>query len=167
MCGCLSELLQKTAGPDPHVLSALPMVFAPGAHWKLVSLLAFPGDSGAAASRSQLVLIESMMHQFASLGLESIVVPDHAVLQDALEQWRTNWNIDPAVQIDVNDAMGLHKFLSGPKAPLLLVSPTGQVVASWQYPTAPADVWLQIQSRLGTPAGTQQLPACQNSTEVR
>jgi hypothetical protein len=172
MCGCLTELLRKTAVPDPNVASARPMVFAPGGHWKLVSLLAAPGDrvagdSGAAASRSQMVLIESMMRQFGSLGLESVVVPEHAIAQDALEQWRVDWNIDSAVEIDATDAIGLRKFLNSPKAPLLLVSQAGQVAANWQYPTAPADVWLQIESHLGAPAGAQQMPACQNSMEAR
>jgi hypothetical protein len=172
ICGCLSELLQKTVGPDPHLFSARPMVFAPGAHWKLVSLLAAPGDriagdGRAAASRSQMVLVESMMHQFAGLGLESVVVPEHFIRQDALEQWRVDWNIDPAVEFDASDAIGMRRFLSSHDAPLLLVSPAGQVVANWKHPTPPADVWLQIQSRLGTPAGTQQMPVCQNSMEVK
>jgi hypothetical protein len=53
-------------------------------------------------------------------------------------------------------------------APLLLLSPSGQIVANWQFPISAADVWLQIQSHLGTPEGTQQMPACQKTaTESR
>jgi len=167
MCGCLTELLRKTAGLDPHAFSADQAIHAPGARWKLVSSLAAPGAPGAAASRSQMVLIDSMMHQFASLGLDSVVVPAHSTGNDELEQRRVDWNIDPAVQFDATDAMGLNKSLSGSAAPLLLVSPSGQVVASWRFPTAPADVWLQIQSHLGAPAGAQQMPSCQNSAVTR
>jgi hypothetical protein len=83
--------------------------------------------------------------------------------QDDLEQWRADWNFDPAIQIDATNATGLRKTNNSGAAPLLLVSPTGQVAASWQYPVSPADVWLQIQSHLGTPAGAQQMPACQSS----
>jgi hypothetical protein len=172
MCACLTELLQKTVGPNPHALSDRPMLFAPSAHWKLVSLLAAPGDrsggdAGAPASRSQMILVESMMRQFGSLGLESIVVPEHAIGQDALEQWRVDWNIDPSVEIDAADAIGLRRFVARHDAPLLLLSPSGQVVANWLYPTAPADVWLQLQSHLGAPAGAQQMPACHSSMESR
>ena len=56
--------------------------------WVLGAVLAPPGDPEADASRGQLVLIESMMHQFADLGLGSIVVPAHAMDQDELQQWR-------------------------------------------------------------------------------
>jgi hypothetical protein len=167
MCGCLAELLRKTTGLDPQAFSARAPIYEHSAHWRLVSLLASPEDSGAGASRSQMVLIQSMMHQFASLGLESVVVPERSIGQDAVDQWRTNWNIDPAVQMDAADAMGLRRSLSGLAAPLLLVSPSGQVAASWQYPTAPADVWLQIQSHLGAPEGAQQMPACQNAVVVQ
>ena len=108
-------------------------------------------------------MIESMMHQFANLGLGSIVVPAHPMTQDELQLWRTNWDFDPRVKIDAANASGLRKSDNLTGAPLLLFSPSGQAVANWQYPVSPADVWLQIQSHLGTPAGAQQMPACQNS----
>jgi hypothetical protein len=109
-----------------------------------------------------LILIESMMRQFADLGLESIVVPAHPMDEDELEQWRTDWSFDPAIQIDAANASGILRPSNLNASPLLLISPSGKVAASWQYPVSPADVWLQIQSHLGSPAGTQQMPACQN-----
>jgi hypothetical protein len=108
-----------------------------------------------------LVLIESMIHQFGSLGLGSIVVPARPMTEDEIQQWRTNWNFELAVEIDAANASGLRKAYNS--GDLLLVSPSGQVTASWRYPVSPADVWLQIQTYLGAPAGTQQMPACQNS----
>jgi hypothetical protein len=80
--------------------------------------------------------------------------------QDDLQQWRTNWNFEPGIEIDATNASGLRKADDRNSATLWLISPSGQVAASWQYPVSPADVWLQIQSHLGTPAGTQQMPAC-------
>jgi hypothetical protein len=80
--------------------------------------------------------------------------------EDELQQWRPNWNFEPAVEIDATNVSGLRKAYNPNTAALSLISPSGQVVASWQYPVSPADVWLQIQSHLGTPAGTQQMPAC-------
>jgi hypothetical protein len=161
ICTCLNDLLHKTAGPDPHISIAAPAALhANAGHWTLAAVLTPPGELAAAASRSQLVLIESMMHQFTNLGLESIVVPAHSLNQDELQQWRTNWNFDPAIEIDASNASGLRQESNLTSAPLLLVSPSGQVVASWPYPVSSGDVWLQIQSHLGTPAGTQQMPAC-------
>jgi hypothetical protein len=161
LCDCLGELLRKTAGAEPRgPIAGQGSVHATAGRWMLVALLAPPGEPTADASRGQLVLIESMMHQFAELGLGSIVVPAHAMDNDEVEQWRTNWNFEPAVEVDVADGLGLRGYYDVSVAPLLLVSPSGQIAASWQHPVSPADVWLQIQSRLGTPAGAQQMPAC-------
>ena len=96
LCGCLEELLRKTAGADLRSIgprdgyrAARIKVRAGGVHllagrWVLAAVLAPPGDPEADASRGQLVLIESMMHQFADLGLGSIVVPAHSMTQDEL-----------------------------------------------------------------------------------
>lgn len=162
-CSCLKELLRKTAGSGartPATRSA-PTGFHPVAgSWALGALLAPPGDPGADESRGELVLIESMMHQFADLGLASIAAPTRSMTRDELEQWRTNWNFDPAIEIDATNASGLRKAVDHDGPTLWLISPSGEVVASWQSPVSPADVWLQIQSHLGTPAGTQQMPVC-------
>lgn len=167
LCGCIGELLQRTTGAVLH--SSVPGTSiapssagaAPG-RWVLAAVLASPGEPGADASKGQLVLIKSMMHQFANLGLGSIVVPAYSMTQDDLQLWRTNWDFDPRVKIDSANALGL-RMADNPTATLLLLSPSGQVAARWQYPVSPADVWLQIQSYLGTPAGAQQMPVCQNS----
>lgn len=160
LCGCLGELLGKTKGTARSTLVGAHGL--PG-HWALGALLAPPGDPGANASRGQLVLIESMMHQFGDLGLDTIVVPARSMEAQKLQQWRTDWNFDARVRTDATDATGLRKAADSVAAPLFLISPTGQIVASWQFPVAPADVWLQIQSHLGAPAGAQQVPSCQNA----
>jgi hypothetical protein len=172
LCGCLKELLRKTAGtgvrpsaPEPAMKPAVSKTAPGGVHplagsWVLGAVLAPPGDPQADQSRGQLVLIESMMHQFADLGLGSIAVPTRSMTQDELQQWRTNWNFEPGIEIDATNASGLRKVDDLNSATLWLISPSGQVAASWQSPVSPADVWLQIQSHLGTPAGTQQMPAC-------
>jgi hypothetical protein len=160
LCGCVEELLRNTKGTGQRTL-----VDAHGlaGHWALGAVLAPPGDPAAHASRSQLVLIESMLHQFGDRGLYSVVVPARSMDREDIEQWRTDWNFDGRVRIDATDASGLRKAGEPGIEALLLISPAGQIIASWQSPVAPADVWLQIQSHLGTPAGAQQLPSCQNA----
>ncbi len=156
MCGCLKQLLSAAKGADSRAAMAVP---GTQGHWLLSAVLS-PDGASADASRSQFVLIESMMHQFAGLGLESVVAPAHSMDRNQIEQWRSDWNFDPAIQIGAAgraDQAGADR--SAP-APLLLISPSGQIDSSWPDPVPPADVWLQIQSRLGTPNGAQQLPSC-------
>ena len=160
MCVCLGDFLRKTAGTTQPLTANAERPSRMEGHWVLASVLAPPAAQGADASRSQLILMESMMHQFAGLGLRSIIVPSHSITQTELQQWRADWNIDPDIQIDATNASGLHKPDSSADASLLLVSPEGKVAASWQFPVPPGDVWLQIQSRLGAPAGAQQMPSC-------
>jgi hypothetical protein len=162
LCGCMQELLRSTASNYPGA-SAAAGGMKPTGQWVLGAVLAHVpashGDPAADADRSQLVLIESMMHQFGALGLESLVVGAHSMREEELDQWKADWNIDPSVQVDAANVSGLRKDTNLADT-LLLISPSGKVAASWQYPVAPADVWLQIQSHLGTPPGAQQMPAC-------
>jgi len=159
LCGCVERLLQETAGTDPRKSGAQVSVRAD--RWVLGGVLAPPGDPAASASRSQFVLIESMLYQFANLGLASIVVPAHPISQHDLKLWRSDWNIDSAIELDAANASGLRTAESATSAALMLISPSGQIAARWQFPVPPGDVWLQIQRHLGTPEGTQQMPACQ------
>jgi hypothetical protein len=174
LCDCLKELLRKTAGTGLPASSAELALKQSGSNaapagmharegrWTLAAVLEPPGEPAAEESRSQLVLIESMMHQFADRGLQSLVVPAHSITQDEIQQWRADWNIDPAVQIDATNASGMRKASNPIASSLLLVSPSGKIAATWSFPVSPADVWLQIQSHLGAPSGTQQMPACQS-----
>jgi hypothetical protein len=107
--------------------------------------------------------MESMSHQFKSLGLNAVVVPARLLGKEELEQWRSDWNFDSDVETDPADAMGLRKASIPDQPSLLLISPSGQIAASWAFPISPADVWLQIESRLGTPPGTQPMPACRSA----
>jgi len=111
--------------------------------------------------------MESMMHQFADLGLSSVIVPARPLTPSEAQQWRTDWNIDPEIRIDASNALGLRRDGSEGTAPLLLLSPAGEVVANWQYPVPPADVWLQIQSRIGAPDGAQKMPICHSVADIQ
>jgi hypothetical protein len=159
MCNCLQGLLDKSVGSRVET-AGLQNRFN---RWALAAVLVPPGESKASTSRAQLVLMESMSHQFTSLGLEAVVVPERLLGKEELEQWRTDWNFDSAVEMDPGDAMALRKASIANQTSLLLISPSGQIAASWAYPVSPADVWLQIESRLGTPPGTQPMPACRSA----
>jgi hypothetical protein len=172
-CSCIQQIIAKAGSTDQNTASPIRREDSHGSEtarlsqwpgsgkWILLAVLAPPGEPAAAASRSELVLIESMLNQFADLGLTTVVVPSRVISQDQLEQWQTDWNMNSAIQIDLADTRQLRKAYPSATGPqLLLVSASGQTAARWQYPVPPADVWLQIQSRLGVPRGTQQMPAC-------
>jgi len=91
------------------------------------------------------------------------VVPARPASTGELEQWQTDWNLSPPLHMEAANAAELRKTFNLSSAPeLLLISPSGEVAARWQSPVHPADVWLQIQKYLGTPAGMQQMPVCRN-----
>jgi hypothetical protein len=167
LCDCQREWLAKSAatagsrsGTESIDLSGSP--FSQTSRWVLLADLAPDGEQ-AEASRGLLVLIESMMHQFSNLGLGSIVVPAHALSTDQLDVWKSDWNFDSRVHIDASPREGLRKAFALSNAnQLLLVSPSGKVVARWTYPVPPAEVWLQLQTKLGTPVGMQPMPVCTN-----
>jgi hypothetical protein len=100
-----------------------------------------------------------MAHQFADLGLTTVVVPSRAIAPEELHAWQKDWNFEDAIQFDGKDAQGLRGYSAAAPA-LWLVSPSGQVAAEWKSPVPPAEVWLQIESRLGAPRGTQAMPLC-------
>jgi hypothetical protein len=182
LCGCLQELLARTGGADqrgladrqpaprPHGDSGSSAVryslSAQANRWVLFAVLT-PEGAHAAESRSQLVLMESMMNQFGSFGLASVVAPAHAMSKEQLDEWQSDWNFDPKVHVDGANAEGLRKAYNVLDATqLLLISPSGEVAARWTYPVSSADVWLQLQSRLGTPAGMQPMPNCTQQPEL-
>jgi hypothetical protein len=165
VCSCLQQLASTTGGKE---LSASETSLGGASKpprsgpWTLVALLAPPGDLQATASRSEFVVLESMAHQFADLGLTTVVVPSRAIVEEELHGWQKDWNFEVAIQFDLKDAQGLRRTSAAAPA-LLLLSPLGQVAASWKSPVPPAEVWLQIESRLGAPRGTQAMPLCTSS----
>jgi len=165
LCACVGQLLRDTRGGGLHASFSKPADLA--GRWLLATVMSAPEESRAEASRSQLVLMESMMHQFADLGLSSVIVPARPLTPSEAQQWRTDWNIDPEIRIDASNALGLRRDGSEGTAPLLLLSPAGEVVANWQYPVPPADVWLQIQSRIGAPDGAQKMPICHSVADIQ
>jgi hypothetical protein len=169
LCGCLREWLARSSGAESRTVatadssSAPELVTNPSLQtggWVLLGTLE-PDGTEIETSRGQLVLMESMMHQFSNLGLSGIVVPARVMSADQIEAWKIDWNFDPKLRIEAPQDEKLRKpFVPTNANQLLLISPSKEVVARWSYPVSPAEVWLQLQSRLGTPVGMQQMPAC-------
>jgi len=160
ICPCVQELIAKANSetqPRSISLSAIGSARLEGS-WVLLAALDPPGQSGAAESRSALVVMKSMMQQFAALGLKGVVVANHDLSGDELAQWRADWSIDS--RLATLSGPAILKTDSLKANTLLLVSPAGKVKGEWRAPVLPSDVWLTLHSYLGAPHGMQQLPAC-------
>jgi hypothetical protein len=124
--------------------------------WTLIALLTPEDQPQQAESRSQMVVLQSMLKQFGPLGLQIIVAPNHQVTAAAATNWHADWNLgdirilEPTVS---PSSLGLNQSTG-----LLLVDPLGQVVESWNGLTAAPALELRLRSLLGTPVGMQALP---------
>ncbi len=126
--------------------------------WTLLAMLAPEGHAGFDASRSQLVVLQSMLQQFSALGLHVALAPNVKLDDDAALNWSKDWNFG-AVQVLANTSPVAARHELGLSAPtgLLLISPAGKVVHVWNGLVAAPEVELRLRALLGTPVGMQTL----------
>ncbi|MGP8187625.1 MAG: right-handed parallel beta-helix repeat-containing protein [Terracidiphilus sp.] len=127
--------------------------------WTLLVLLAPEGHDGAGASRSQIVVLQSMIRQFAPLGLHCAVAPSAALAASDAVNWSRDWNFG-AIELlgsprppAVSQALGLDAPIA-----TILISPAGKIVHEWDGLTASPEIELTLRALLGTPVGMQKLP---------
>jgi len=126
--------------------------------WTLLAMLAPEGHAGFDPSRSQLVVLQSMLQQFSALGLHVAVAPNVRLEDEAAVNWSKDWYFG-SVQLLANiDPAAAHREL-GLSAPIgtLLISPAGKVVHVWNGLVAAPEVELTLRALLGTPVGMQTL----------
>lgn len=154
-CTCESLGLPSKAALNPKPLPRRLASFGHG--WRLVTAVA--SSNVQDQSRSRVVLLESMMQQFGSLGLQGELWPYEAISPAEAERLSTDWHLSP--QIAVATAAERDTFSSeGPS--IFLLTPDGSVAAAWQAPADAAQVWLELERRLGTPAGMLPTRDCSN-----
>jgi hypothetical protein len=143
-------------------LGALPLIADGKAYalhgWTLLALLAPEGHAGFDASRSQLVVLQSMLQQFSALGLHVAVAPTARLEDEAAVNWSKDWNLGEIQLLANIDPAAAHREL-GLSAPIgtLLISPAGKVVHIWNGLVAAPEVELTLRALLGTPVGMQTL----------
>jgi hypothetical protein len=143
-----------------HTLGSLPFrldgsAFKPHG-WTLIAVLTPEGQPQEAESRSQMVVLQSMLKQFGPLGLKVVVAPNHPITTDAAINWHADWNFGDVHSLELTgtpSSLGLSQSTG-----LLLIDPLGQVSDSWNSLTAAPAVELRLRSLLGTPVGMQVLP---------
>lgn len=156
LCTCMHDWL-ATSGVDLRSESP-----THAGSWVLVAVLASQGLQ-AAASRSEAVVLASMMHQYADRGLRAVLVPASSMTATQIENWRADWNLDATIPIDAMHAEKLRATYRVAAPELVLIAPSGAVDARWHAPIDSASVWLRLQSRLGAPDGTQPIFTCKDT----
>jgi hypothetical protein len=126
--------------------------------WTLLALLSPEGHADFDASRSQLVVLQSMLQQFSALGLHVAVAPNVKLEDDAAVNWSRDWNFGTLQLLADIDPVTAHREL-GLSAPIgtLLISPAGKVLHVWNGLVAAPEIELTLRALLGTPVGMQKL----------
>lgn len=124
--------------------------------WTLLALLSPENCTGTSASRSQLVVLQSMLRQFATLGLHVDVVPDATLDESAAANWASDWNFGN-IRLLTNRRPAETRSALGITGPIgmILISPERKVVRAWNGLTAAPEIQLTLRALLGVPAGMQ------------
>jgi len=141
------------------LLKANGKAYAPNG-WTLLALLAPENDSGSDESRSQAVVLQSMMRQFSGLGLHCAVAPNVNLDVDDETNWSQDWNFGEIEMLADADPAAAQKAL-GLNAPIgtVLISSAGKIVRTWNGLAAAPEIELTLRALLGTPVGMQTLAA--------
>ena len=126
--------------------------------WTLLALLAPENHSSSGESRSQTVVLQSMMKQFSELGLHCAVAPNVKLAVDDGANWSQDWNFREIQLLADTDPAAAQKAL-GLNTPIgtVLISPSGKIVHTWNGLVAAPEVELALRALLGTPVGMQML----------
>jgi len=102
-----------------------------------------------------MVVLQSMLRQFESLGLRVDVVPDATLDASAAANWAADWNLEN-IRVVHNPRPDETRKTLGMSAPgMVLISPEGKVVRAWNGLTAAPEIQLTLRALLGVPEGMQ------------
>lgn len=154
------------ASPLPRqterLLGSLPLkthgrAYAPNG-WTLLALLAPENRTNSGESRSQIVVLQSMMRQFSELGLQCAVASNVKLAVDDRANWSQDWNFGGIQLLADADPAAAHKALGlNASIGMVLISPSGKIVRTWNGLVAAPEIELTLRALLGTPVGMQTL----------
>jgi len=125
--------------------------------WTLLAMLAPEGCPDARASRTQLVMLQSMLRQFATLGLHIDAIPSVEIDSTAASNWAGDWNFEKIRLLSASHPVDTRKALGIPGPPgIVLISPQGYIVRTWNGLVTSPEIELTLRSLLGVPGGMQQ-----------
>lgn len=154
-CACWTESFSRppTAAQDAKPLPQPLTSFEEG--WRLAATVA--PNNAADESRSRVVLLESMMRQFGSRGLRGVLWPQEALSPAESDRLRADWHLSPRIAIA---PAATQKTGSSDPPKIVLLAPDGSTQVAWQASVDSAQIWLELERRIGTPFGMQPTPFC-------
>jgi Right handed beta helix region len=137
-------------------------------NWTLLALLTPEGHGESEASRSQFVVLQSMLQQFAALGLHVDAVPATSLGKEQARDWVEDWNFG-AVRLVTSTATQLPAdwWPIGSTTGLALISPEGKILRAWGGVASFAEVELTLRNLIGTPPGMQPIALAAEDRERR
>jgi hypothetical protein len=129
---------------------------SPG-QWSLCSFLDIGSDNDN-SSRSQVVVLESMLNQYADKGLSVCVIAENPrSTAGAIENHSYDWHAenisflgDPTARMAES-----HSVITYPTT--LLFSPNGREVSRWSRFASAIELGLKLRKLLGAPSGTADI----------
>jgi hypothetical protein len=104
-----------------------------------------------------VVVLQSMIQQFSSLGLHVAAVPALSITEAEASNWAADWNFGSVRLLTPNSSALPHWWRSGSSTGLVLISPQHTVVRSWSGLVSFPEVELMLRSLIGTPFGMQPI----------
>jgi hypothetical protein len=156
-CACWTKISHQTAKTARSVEPLLQRWTSFGHGWRLATTVA--PNYAQDESRSRVVLLESMMQQFGFLGLQGVLWPRESLSTAEADRLRANWHLSSRIAIAPTAAQKADSPLS---PTIYLLATDGSVAAAWQSPVDAAQIWLELERRLGTPTGMQSNRFCES-----
>jgi hypothetical protein len=126
--------------------------------WTLLALLTPEGHTDADLSRSQLVVLQSMLQQFSTLSLNVDVAPTVMLTREDATNWRSDWDFGRIRLLASSEPLTSRGLLRINKSiGMVLISPDKHIVRTWSGLTSFPEVELTLRALLGTPRGMQVL----------
>lgn len=158
-CTCWSTWRNEMTKEEEGAFQLDAKLASVGRGWRLATTVASDGahEEGHDNDRARVVLLESMMQQFGRLGIGGVLWPRTALSPDEIAQLRADWHLSSRMEIA---SFGTRDARLSAESAVFLLSPDNEIVARWQAPVDTAHVWLELEQRLGTPAGMQPASSC-------
>lgn len=158
MIGALLPV-KATRNSGQHAERTVPDSLAGGTgghRWTLVAILEGEGTPEASASRSQLVVLQSTLRQFAALRLHIQAIPANSEEDAAAVNWASDWNFGHIPLLRTLKAADARRVLGITESVgMALVSPERRVIRTWNGPVSAPELNLALRSLLGVPPGMQ------------
>jgi hypothetical protein len=132
-------------------------LLVPGGRWSLLSFLDIKDSDDGNASRSEVVVLESMLNQYGGKGLNVSVIADSESVSSAIENRSHDWHAENIRFVADPSGKMAQSHSIATKPTTLLISPDGRDVSRWEGFASALELGLKLRSLLGAPPGMAEI----------